>query len=139
MRFDERAVSYSISWDSSRWWRPWRVTEYPTFCEQRGIWRWREIVVGRAFFAFPPREQQAMLLHEIGHIKMGHIRERIVTLLTRPWRFFRLCREQEYEADRFVLLSGFGVELAQAFTRIKAVSDPLHPPVQERIARLIGA
>ncbi len=117
------------------------MTLYPCFCEQRGIWRFRKIVVGRAFFAFPPREQQAILMHEVGHVKMGHVRERMRhfwKIVLRPREFSAMCQRQEIEADRFAAMCGYAVELAQALGRVKPVEDPFHPPVAERISRLAG-
>lgn len=139
--YDEGAMSGSIQFDRARWWWPWRVTLYPCLCESRGIWPLNRIVVGRAFFAFPPREQQAMLLHEVGHVKLRHVAERARALwkvVLRPQEFAALCRRQEFEADAFAAHCGYASELAQAFGRIKAASGPLHPPVLERIARLVG-
>ena len=108
--------------------------------------RLNEIVVGPAFLRFPPGEQSALLLHEVGHCKLRHIRARILTLLTRPWRLAALCREQEFEADRFARGLGHGPALAAALARL-TVPEPrtwieraarrLHPPRSARIARLI--
>lgn len=104
--------------------------------DSRGIWRWQEIVVGPLFTAFPPREQQAILLHEAGHCKMRHVEHRLLALLA-PWTIPRLCREQEFAADRFAAECGFGADLARAFLRLKAPATALHPPVEERIGRLL--
>lgn len=109
-----------------------------TICESRGLGFLKKVFVGPAFLAFPPREQQALLLHEVGHCKLRHLEKRIVALLT-PWRTARVCREQEFEADRFAAGCGYGADLARAFLRIQAVPDPLHPPKEERIRRLIHA
>jgi Zn-dependent protease with chaperone function len=109
--------------------------------DSRGIWRWKEIVVGPDFLRFPPAEQQALLLHEVAHCKLRHLEKRLQKLwllLWRPSRLFALCKEQEFEADRFVAAMGFGHTLAQAFGRIQSSgADPLHPTLQERIERLV--
>ena len=110
-------------------------------CDSRGIFRWKKIVVGPTFLSFPPREQQALLLHEVGHCKLKHLEKRLARLWLLFWsprRLAEMCIEQEFEADRFVAAIGLGGALAQAFGRIKATPDPFHPPVTERIARLIG-
>lgn len=110
--------------------------------DSRGLWRWKEIVVGRAFLAFPPREQQAILLHEVGHCKLYHLEKRIARLwllVIDPGALLTFCIEQEHEADRFARACGYGPDLARAFGRIKPSSDPLHPPVGERISRLVAA
>ncbi len=120
---------------------------YGGISEARGIGRWERIVVGPKFLCFPPREQQALLLHEVGHRKLKHLEKRLRKLwllFISPRSLARLCIEQEYEADRFVRACGFGMELAQAFMRVRPPSDPrsrlvdvyFHPPREERILRL---
>jgi hypothetical protein len=106
-------------------------------CDSRGIWRWKEIVVGPDFFRFPPAEQQALLLHEAGHCLRFHVERRILAILTRPWAVAGLCRAQEYEADNFVRSAGRGLALASAFSRLRSAPGPFHPPLSERISRLI--
>lgn len=105
-------------------------------CDSRGIWRWKEIVVGPDFARFPPGEQMALLLHEAGHCKMFHVERRLAALFT-PWVIPALCREQERAADRFVRSLGHGAALASALARISAPEGPFHPPASERISRLI--
>lgn len=107
--------------------------------EARGLWRWREIVVGPKFTAFPPREGQAFLLHEAAHCKMRHLEKRLLWMLLTPWRIARVCRAQEFEADRFVWHCGYGPDLARGFARILPTKSPLHPPLHERIARLTAS
>lgn len=110
--------------------------------DSRGIWRWKRIVVGPSFLSFPPREQQAILLHEVAHCKLRHLEERLKSLwklIFGPSELFALCREQEFQADRFVAACGFGPELVQAFLRVgPRPADPIHPPLQERIERLVA-
>ena len=143
VRYDDNATSASIILDRSRWWWPWRITQHPCLCEQRGIWRWREIVIGRAFLAFPPREQQAILMHEVGHVRLRHVRERLLSIwliFCLPNRFALLCQRQEYEADQFAAKCGFGPDLASAFGRFSASgAGALHPELSDRIERLNGA
>lgn len=112
---------------------------YDGISDSRGLWRWKTIVVGRQFISFPSREQQAILLHEAAHCRLRHLEKRLLNL----WRIFRpaalaaLCVEQEYEADRFAAHLGYGVDLARAFSRVVPSPSPFHPPVNERIERLL--
>lgn len=111
-----------------------------TISEARGMWRWRKIFVGPAFLAFPPREQQAILLHEVGHLKLRHLERRLfaaLLLIFWPPSLARLCVAQEFEADRFARGCGYGADLARAFARVKSSPSPLHPSKEERIARLL--
>ena len=113
--------------------------KYTGILDSRGLWRWKKIFVGPAFLAFPPREQQALLLHEVGHCKLKHLEKRLRSLWLLFWRpraLAVLCRAQELEADRFAAACGYGAELAEAFRRMKHVDSPLHPHISERIARL---
>lgn len=110
--------------------------------DSRGLWPCKRIFVGPKFFAFPPREQQALLLHEAGHCKLRHLERRLLAALlffSRPAKILELCKAQEFEADRFASLCGFGPDLARAFLRLSAVSaSPFHPPIAERVARLLS-
>ena len=109
--------------------------------DSRGLWPFKKIVVGPALRAFPEREQQAILLHEVGHCKMFHLEKRllrVVTSLFRPRLIAAYCQAQEFAADQFAAGCGYGMELASAFTRIKSNGDPLHPRLDARIARLIA-
>lgn len=64
--------------------------------DSRGMWRWKEIVIGPGFLSFPPREQGALLLHEAGHCKCNHI-ARLAWFIARSprraWRFARCALE----------------------------------------------
>lgn len=54
--------------------------------DSRGVWRWKEIVVGPSFFQFPPREQQALLLHEVGHCRLNHVARLLWYIVRSPLR-----------------------------------------------------
>jgi len=110
--------------------------------DSRGLWRWKKIIVGNNFFRFPPREQQAILLHEVGHCKLRHLEKRIAStwwVVIAPRRLIELCVEQEFQADRYAAAHGYGDDLARAFSRIRGESNLLHPPLEERRRRLISA
>lgn len=118
------------------------VRYQPTFkgiSDSRGLWRWKKIVIGPAFTAFPAREQAAILLHEAGHCKLFHLEKRIARLwllLWRPSRLSAYCAQQEFEADRFAAGCGYGADLARAFSRLAVSDSILHPPIALRIERL---
>lgn len=109
--------------------------------ESRGLWPFKRIVVGPTLRAFPEREQQAILLHEVGHCKMFHLEKRILqafTALFRPSLILAYCHAQEFAADEFVAGCGYGMDLARAFSRINPTDSPWHPRRDHRIARLIA-
>ncbi len=110
--------------------------------DSRGLARWKKVFVGPVFRAFPPREQQALLLHEVGHCKLRHLERRLaaaLVLIFWPPALATYCKRQEFQADLFAAHCGYGRELAAAFMRVKSVSQsPLHPPIEERIARLLS-
>ncbi len=108
--------------------------------DSRGVWRWKKIIVGTVFTQFPMREQAAILLHEAGHCKLFHVEKRILNLWRLFWRpasLVNLCIQQEFEADRFAAGCGYGPDLARAFCRISNEKSLLHPPLEERVDRLI--
>lgn len=108
--------------------------------DSRGLWRWKKIVVGPDFLRLPPAEQQAILVHEVGHCKMRHLEKRIASLwllLWSPTRLIQLCHEQEFQADRYAAGCGYGSALAQALGRFHSTGSGFwHPALAERIARL---
>ena len=109
--------------------------------DSRGVGRWKKVVVGPLFLKFPWPEQQAILLHEVGHCKLFHVEHRIGKLwllLWKPSKLRQLCIDQEHAADAFVRSCGYGAELARAFSRISPEAHFLHPPASERIIRLTG-
>jgi Zn-dependent protease with chaperone function len=113
-----------------------------TISDSRGLWRWKRIFVGPSFRSFPPREQAAMLLHEVGHCKLRHLERRIFAalyLIFWPPALARYCQRQEFQADLFAAHCGYGADLAHAFMRLRSVAGgPLHPPTEERISRLLS-
>lgn len=133
------------------------------FVDSRGLGRWQEIVIGPKFFALPPREQGAFLLHEAGHCKLGHIRKLYWFIFRNPVRAYKFLRclpgsktqevffsrvadalpevaayrkLQEFQADRFAAECGYGHDLARAFSRISFDGGPFHPSQAERVLRL---
>lgn len=109
--------------------------------DSRGLWPFKRIVVGPMLRAFPEREQQAILLHEVGHCKMFHLEKRIARLFTalfRPKLIVSYCQAQEFAADEFVAGCGYGLDLARAFYRLTPSPSMWHPPRDQRISRLIA-
>jgi hypothetical protein len=109
--------------------------------EARGILFWKEIVVGPEFFRFTSREQQALLLHEVGHCKMKHLEKRLARLWLALWNPKRLadyCIAQELEADRFAAACGYRQELIMVFSRMKPEYAPFHPANSDRISHLLS-
>lgn len=109
--------------------------------DSRGVFRWKRIFIGPTLRAFPPREQAALLIHEAGHCKLKHLEWRILwafLLIFWPPALAAYCRKQEFQADLFTAHCGYGPDLARAFMRLRGSSGgPLHPPIEERIARLL--
>ncbi len=121
-----------------------RVVHDPSLrwiAHSRGIGPWKKIVVGNDFFNFTPREQGAILLHEAGHCKLCHVEKRIINLWRAfiPKLMFDYLRNQEYQADYYAAQCGYGVDLATAFAKLRAVPQKLwYPDVDTRIARLLA-
>lgn len=139
--FEPGLKTVSITLTNSWWW-PWKFMVAPGIVETRGLWRWKKIVVGRAFEGFPVREREAILLHEVAHAKLNHIEKRLLVawqIVFAPRRFAQLCVEQEFQADYFAAECGRGVDLASALSRMKTdARASLHPAVGDRVARLLA-
>ena len=104
-----------------------------------GFWRPGKIVVGPNFFRLNEFEQGAVLVHEVGHLELGHARARWRLwwwLLIYPRSFREMCIEQEYEADRYAAERGYAAGLASIYSRIEHAEGLLHPPIAARLQRL---
>lgn len=112
------------------------------FCVSVGAGRFSAIFIGPQMRFLPPRMQAALLVHEVGHLRLGHLWKRIRKLwlvFYKPAAVFDVCREQEYEADMFAAQQGYAPELVNFFSLVKAEDDPFHPPPAMRIYRLRAA
>jgi Zn-dependent protease with chaperone function len=114
--------------------------EAKVIADSRGLLRWKEIVVGPGIFNFSRREQQAILLHEVGHCKLYHLEKRLLRLwkLIWPKSLALYCQFQEQQADYYVAQCGYGLDLASAFSRMTSSGGPLHPSTSSRIERLLA-
>ena len=104
-----------------------------------GIWPLKCILVGTRFWELSDGEQYAVLYHELGHYRLWHHEKRLLyapLLLARPSLFFRLCRDQEFEADAFAASQGFGGYLSYLFSRMVGSPSKFHPDFAARIERL---
>ncbi len=108
-----------------------------------GIWPLQSIVVGRGWFALPGGEQEAALLHEVGHCKAHHMSQR---LLLSPFCWLptvqRLARAQEHAADAFAVHEGRGADLLRLIFRLRTAprtetENLLSPAPDERIRRIL--
>ncbi len=107
--------------------------------DSRGIWRWKKIVIGPNFAKLSEREQGAVLLHEAGHCLLRHLEKRLTMtwlVLVNPEKLLRLCINQEYEADQFAAVRGYGDGLVKLFCRMENADGTFHPELSSRIARL---
>ena len=92
----------------------WRTPEPNVLAHTRGIWPWKKIVVGPAWKRLSHDEQIAVLLHEIYHVKMFHVEQRLLALplLWLPCVKYWAGR-QELACDAYVARNGFGVEMVR--------------------------
>lgn len=111
----------------------------PRLAVARGLWPFKRIEVGPAWFALTPEERIAVLYHEAGHCKAWHMELRALLLpllFITPQRHQRWCREQEFFCDRFAAALGWGWPLAVTLCRTRVPDHPLYPSNAERVARL---
>lgn len=77
---------------------------------------WGTIQLGEDFYRLTPREQEAVLAHEQGHIVYRHARKRLWWVLTlrvfmKPKAYWAMCETQELEADRYAVALGHAAGL----------------------------
>lgn len=111
----------------------------PLHADSRGLWKWKRIAIGPAYFQLSDAQQIAVLFHEACHCLKFHLEKRILALpllLFRPGFCFRLCQQQELEADTFAAEHGHGKALLSMLTQTDRESGPFYPRLEERIASL---
>ena len=100
---------------------------------------WNTIQKGSLFHTLSPREQEAVLAHERGHITHRHAWERLVWIVTlralrKPEAFFAMCEAQEFEADRYAVQCGHGPGLVSFLGRGKLHAKSIgYPTARERL------
>ena len=84
------------------------------------------VILGRRFFGLPSHVRNAVLFHEDGHVALHHVEKGLLCLLLTPWRFFKLCRQQELDADRYAAERGHARGLAELlrFEKRRTFSHP---------------
>lgn len=111
-----------------------RTTE-PMIARSASILWWSRVYLGSKFGDLTAAEQDATVAHECGHCALHHMELRTLALIFTPWRFKKVCRNQEFKADAFASRMGHGVALAKLISRIGS-DGPYHPSANERIIRL---
>lgn len=117
------------------------TVRYDSLCgcvaEARGLFRWRYIAVGTAWFWLQADEQEAVLLHEVGHLHHHHLAKRIAVL---PffWTDYarRMGKRQEHEADAYAWHHGAGAGMHRFIERSGTRGGEFHPTAADRLARL---
>lgn len=108
-----------------------------------GIWPFKSIVLGDAWFLLTAYEQQAVLMHEVGHCRLWH---KELKLLMLPFAYCKWAqaasKRHEFEADAFAVRSGHGfgmLQLTHRSVRAQWVLDaiPGPPTLEQVIDRLI--
>lgn len=82
-----------------------------------GVWR-PKIKVSATFFSLALPFQAAVLMHEVGHLRLGHCGKRLAHCwlpLVNYRAAIRMARAQEIEADEYAAREGFGRALAMFY------------------------
>src|SRR6516162_6718645 len=98
----------------------------------RGIWPWRWIDVGPHFFTLSLQMQEAVLLHEVGHLRAFHMEQRAL-LFPVAWTKWaiKVCHAQEFVADAFAVQRGYLIPLALFLQRVAIPIWDRCPPEDE--------
>jgi hypothetical protein len=91
----------------------------------------KRIVTGKYFLSLSVRLRAAVLHHEAGHIENMHTEKRIACLLFCPWKICMLCKNHEFEADRYAADKGHGKAILE-FLRPDNQGGIFHPSNAER-------
>jgi hypothetical protein len=89
-----------------------------TIAAARGVLWNRHIVVGTSWFYLSPEEQQAVLWHEVGHLKHFHLLRRLLWV---PLFWSRIAHrvgvKHELQADAAAARAGFGEGMLRFISR----------------------
>lgn len=102
---------------------------------------WGTVQTGPGFARLPEAEQEAVMMHEIGHIDGWHALKRLWWVLTlrallRPYAYFAMCEQQELDADQYAAACGCASGLRAFVQRLPAHKTLGYPTKHERLARL---
>jgi Zn-dependent protease with chaperone function len=99
----------------------------------------RYIAVGPTWFQLRPREREAVLYHELGHLRSWHLIKRwvAVPLFWTQW-VRRLAVEQEYQADDYAAKHGYAMDFICVLMGYCRDGGEFYPLLQDRIERLKG-
>ena len=98
------AVSYKTS-----------LTKRSGIASSGGFLFWKWIEVGSKFHELSEPIKEAILSHEMGHIKEFHQEQRLLCFLLYFPALFRLCRWQELRADTYAAKRGHAKSLLELF------------------------
>lgn len=121
---------------------PVHTTDDPdVLAQSRGVWPWKKIVVGPFWHRLMQDERIALLLHELAHVRLFHVEQRIlmIPLIWTKW-VRAIVAEQEFRCDDYAANCGFGIEMVRVIrdAHRNGASD-WHPSPGERILRLMKA
>jgi Zn-dependent protease with chaperone function len=96
---------------------------------------WGTIQVGDLFAKLSREEQSAVIAHEYGHLRYGHVARRLWWLASLQWKgFFERCEKQELEADQFAVRCGARHGLESFLLRhASRVKSPGYPTAAQRL------
>jgi hypothetical protein len=124
---------------------PQRVFGIPIFynpqskqlAEAKGIWPWKRIIVGPAWFSLNSGSRMAVLMHEAKHCLAFHLEKRLLMLplFWTTW-VLKVTHRQEMDADAFAVEQGYGVELLGVIQRFRVEDGDFYPTYAERAKHL---
>lgn len=91
----------------------------------------KRVIVGALHSKLPISQQFAVEMHEVAHCHFHHIEKRWLCLLMNPWNYSRLCKQQEFDADRYAAERGHAQGLID-FLRDENEESFLYPSHSER-------
>jgi Zn-dependent protease with chaperone function len=91
----------------------------------------KRVTVGKRFNKLTFEGRNAVFAHEQGHVELHHTEKGLLCLLLTPWRFFKVCRKQELEADLYAASRGHALGLIDLL-RYEQDATWSHPSHAER-------
>jgi hypothetical protein len=103
---------------------------------------WGTVEEGELLELLPQFERNAVIAHEYGHVHHRHMRRRLLWVFSlravfQPEKYFRMCEEQELEADQYAAKLGYRSGLISFLWRHSLnVKSPGYPTHKARLEAL---